>query len=377
MKGFDAFAGAIKSGGKTRRAAKMVILDADHPDIEDFIAAKGKEELKAAALVREGYDGSGPDSEAYASIAYQNANNSVRVTDEFMEAAINGRDWDLKARKDGSTIKTIKAADLLRQVATETHLSGDPGMQFDTTINSWHTSKVSGRINASNPCSEYMFLDDSACNLASFNLVKFLKPTGEFDAVSFSAAVRLLVIAMDVLVDMAGYPTEKIAQMSHDFRPLGLGYANLGALLMNLGLPYDSADARSMAGAITSLMGGAATLASVEIASNNEQPRSGHGPLQRFHDWLLPGLCKERGLDAGSGGYASEGKRNARPRCNNGRIPLVGCRSRGPVESGSSIRNRQWLPECAAHRPRTNWHDWLFDGLLHHWHRANDGPGHL
>jgi len=270
MKGFDAFAGAIKSGGKTRRAAKMVILDADHPDIEDFVAAKGKEELKAAALVRGGYDGSGPDSEAYASVAYQNANNSIRVTDEFMEAAINGRDWDLKARKDGSTVKTIKAADLLRQVATETHLSGDPGMQFDTTINSWHTSKVSGRINASNPCSEYMFLDDSACNLASFNLVKFLKPTGEFDAVSFSAAVRLLVIAMDVLVDMAGYPTEKIAQMSHDFRPLGLGYANLGALLMNLGLPYDSADARSIAGAITSLMGGAATLASAEIAAKME-----------------------------------------------------------------------------------------------------------
>lgn len=267
MKGFDAFAGAIKSGGKTRRAAKMVILDADHPDIEDFIAAKGKEELKAAALVREGYDGSGPDSEAYASIAYQNANNSVRVTDEFMEAAIAGRDWDLKARKDGSTTKTIKAADLLRQVATETHLSGDPGMQFDTTINSWHTAKASGRINASNPCSEYMFLDDSACNLASFNLVKFLGDNGEFDSTGFTAAVRLLVIAMDVLVDMAGYPTEQITRNSHDFRPLGLGYANLGALLMNLGLPYDSADARSMAGAITALMGGAATLASAEIAS--------------------------------------------------------------------------------------------------------------
>ena len=267
MKGFDAFAGAIKSGGKTRRAAKMVILDADHPDIEDFIVAKGKEELKAAALVREGYDGSGPDSEAYASIAYQNANNSVRVTDEFMEAAIAGRDWDLKARKDGSTTKTIKAADLLRQVATETHLSGDPGMQFDTTINSWHTTKASGRINASNPCSEYMFLDDSACNLASFNLVKFLGDNGEFDSTGFTAAVRLLVIAMDVLVDMAGYPTEQITRNSHDFRPLGLGYANLGALLMNLGLPYDSADARSMAGAITALMGGAATLASAEIAS--------------------------------------------------------------------------------------------------------------
>ena len=266
MKGFDAFAGAIKSGGKTRRAAKMVILNADHPDIEDFIAAKGKEGLKAAALMREGYDGSGPDSEAFASIAYQNANNSVRVTDEFMEAAVEGGDWDLKARVGGTTMKTVKAADLLRLIAVETFSCGDPGMQFDSTINRWHTAKASGKINASNPCSEYMFLDDSACNLASFNLVKFLGSDGQFDSTAFTAAVRLLVIAMDILVDMAGYPTEKITRNSHDFRPLGLGYANLGALLMNLGLPYDSEDGRSMAGAITSLMGGAATLASAEIA---------------------------------------------------------------------------------------------------------------
>jgi ribonucleoside-diphosphate reductase alpha chain len=240
MKGFDAFAGAIKSGGKTRRAAKMVILNADHPDIEDFIAAKGKEGLKAAALMREGYDGSGPDSEAFASIAYQNANNSVRVTDEFMEAAVEGGDWDLKARVGGTTMKTVKAADLLRLIAVETFSCGDPGMQFDSTINRWHTAKASGKINASNPCSEYMFLDDSACNLASFNLVKFLGSDGQFDSTAFTAAVRLLVIAMDILVDMAGYPTEKITRNSHDFRPLGLGYANLGALLMNLGLPYDS-----------------------------------------------------------------------------------------------------------------------------------------
>jgi ribonucleoside-diphosphate reductase alpha chain len=267
MKGFDAFAGAIKSGGKTRRAAKMVILDSDHPDIEEFIAAKGKEELKAAALIREGFDGNGPDSEAYSSIAYQNANNSVRVTDAFMEAAISGGDWDLKARSDGSIMKTIKAADLLHKIAKETWRCGDPGMQFDSTINKWHTAKASGRINASNPCSEYMFLDNSACNLASLNLVKFLLPNGKFDSQGFTAAARLLTIAQDILVDMSGYPTEKIACNSHDFRPLGIGYANLGALLMNLGIPYDSLDGRSMAAAITSLMGAAATMASVEIAS--------------------------------------------------------------------------------------------------------------
>jgi ribonucleoside-diphosphate reductase alpha chain len=283
MKGFDAFAGVIKSGGKTRRAAKMVILDADHPDIEDFIAAKGKEEKKAQALIREGYDGNGPDSEAYSSIFFQNANNSVRVTDEFMQAAEEGRDWELKARVGGAVTKTVKAADILRQIAEETWLSGDPGMQFDTTINKWHTSKVSGRINASNPCSEYMFLDDSACNLASFNLVKFLRPDGEFDTNRFTAAVRLFIIAQDILVDMSGYPTEAIARNSHDFRPLGLGYANLGALLMNLGLPYDSEEGRAMAAAITSLMGGAANLASAEIAS--KLPRlEAAGDLDNFSD---------------------------------------------------------------------------------------------
>jgi ribonucleoside-diphosphate reductase alpha chain len=267
MRGFDAFAGVIKSGGKTRRAAKMVILDADHPDIEDFIAAKGKEEKKAQALMLQGYDGNGPDSEAYSSIFFQNANNSVRVTDEFMQAAVDGREWNLKARVGGATSKTVKAADLLRQIAEETWQCGDPGMQFDTTINKWHTSKFTGRINASNPCSEYMFLDDTACNLASFNLVNFLLPNGEFDINSFTAAVRLLIIAQDILVDLSGYPTEAIARNSHDFRPLGLGYANLGALLMNLGLPYDSEDGRSVAAAITSLMGGAANLASAEIAA--------------------------------------------------------------------------------------------------------------
>jgi ribonucleoside-diphosphate reductase alpha chain len=276
MRGFDAFAGVIKSGGKTRRAAKMVILNADHPDIEGFIACKGKEEEKAFALIREGYDGSGPDSEAYSSIFFQNANNSVRVTDEFMQAALEGKDWNLTARTSGEVLKTVKAADLLNQIAKETWKCGDPGMQFDTTINQWHTSKATGRINASNPCSEYMFLDDTACNLASLNLVKFLREDGTFDIPAFMAAVRVFIIAQDILVDLSGYPTEKIARNSHDFRPLGLGYANLGALLLNMGLPYDSDEGRNVAAAVTALMGGMAYKTSAELAESLDSlPPSG------------------------------------------------------------------------------------------------------
>ena len=269
MRGYDAFAGVIKSGGKTRRAAKMVILDADHPDIEEFIACKGKEEAKAKILMAAGYDGSGPDSEAYTSIFYQNANNSVRVTDEFMSLAEAGagKVWPLKARRTGATTKTVDPAELLRQMAKETWACGDPGMQFDSAINRWHTCKESGRIDASNPCSEYMFLDNSACNLASINLVKYLREDGSFDVELFQYHVRLLIVAQDILVDMAGYPTEAIAGNSHDYRPLGLGYANLGALLLRMGLPYDSDESRAVAAAITSLMGGTAYLATTELAS--------------------------------------------------------------------------------------------------------------
>ena len=269
MRGYDAFAGVIKSAGKTRRAAKMVILDADHPDIEEFIACKGKEEAKARVLKAAGYDGSGPDSEAYTSVSYQNANNSVRVTDEFMSMAEAGagKVWPLKARSTGATTKTVDPADLLRQMAKETWACGDPGVQFDSAINRWHTCKESGRINASNPCSEYMFLDNSACNLASINLVKYLREDGSFDVELFQYHVRLLIVAQDILVDMAGYPTEAIAGNSHDYRPLGLGYANIGALLLRMGLPYDSDASRAVAAAITSLMGGTAYLASAELAS--------------------------------------------------------------------------------------------------------------
>jgi len=265
MRGFDAFAGVIKSGGKTRRAAKMVILNIDHPDIEDFIDCKMKEEAKAHALVREGYDGSSPDSEAYSSIFFQNANNSVRVTDEFMLAAERDADFTTHDVQDGTSHKTYKARDLMRRIAEATWHCGDPGMQFDTTVNRWHTSKNTARINASNPCSEYMFLDDSACNLASLNLMKFA-PNGTFDVDAYRHAVDVMITAQEIVVDFSGYPTESIARNSHDYRPLGLGYANLGALLMAAGLPYDSEAGRDYAACVTAIMCGEAYLQSARIA---------------------------------------------------------------------------------------------------------------
>jgi ribonucleoside-diphosphate reductase alpha chain len=267
MRGFDAFAGVIKSGGKTRRAAKMVILNVDHPDIVEFIDCKAKEEAKAFALIKAGYDGSGPDSEAYSSIFFQNANNSVRVSDEFMRAYENDGEFTTRTVKEHAPVKTYKAREIMRKIAEATWLCGDPGMQFDTTINTWHTSKNTGRINASNPCSEYMFLDNSACNLASFNLMKFTTPGGGFDIAAYRHAVSVVITAMEILVDNSGYPTESIARNSHDYRPLGLGYANLGALLMAMGLPYDSAAGRDFAACLTSIMCGQAYLQSAVIAS--------------------------------------------------------------------------------------------------------------
>jgi len=265
MKGFDAFAGVIKSGGKTRRAAKMVILNVDHPDIVEFIECKQKEEAKAHALVAQGYDGSHPDSDAYSSIFFQNANNSVRVTDDFMYAVLRDTDFSTKAIGDGSVMKTYKAKDLLKKISEATWHCGDPGMQYDTTTNRWHTSKNTARINASNPCSEYMFLDDSACNLASLNLLKFA-PNGTFDVEAYRHAVDVLITAQEILVDNAGYPTEMIMRNSHDYRPLGLGYANLGALLMAAGLPYDSDAGRDYAACVTAIMCGEAYLQSSKIA---------------------------------------------------------------------------------------------------------------
>src|SRR5580700_4430203 len=269
MKGFDAFAGVIKSGGKTRRAAKMVILNVDHPDIVEFIECKQKEEAKAHALVAQGYDGSHPDSDAYSSIFFQNANNSVRVTDDFMYAVVRDTDFSTKAIGDGTVMKTYKAKELMRKIAEATWHCGDPGMQYDTTTNRWHTSKNTNRINASNPCSEYMFLDDSACNLASLNLLKFA-PNGTFDVEAYRHAVDVLITAQEILVDNAGYPTEMIGKNSHDYRPLGLGYANLGALLMAAGLPYDSDAGRDYAACVTAIMCGQAYLQSSRIAEQCE-----------------------------------------------------------------------------------------------------------
>src|SRR5436305_10767118 len=265
MRGFDAFAGVIKSGGKTRRAAKMVILNVDHPDIVDFIECKSKEEAKAFALIRAGYDGSGPDSEAYSSIFFQNANNSVRVTDEFMTAVENDGEFSTRAVKDGRPMKTLKARDLLRKISEATWQCGDPGMQYDTIINKWHTSKNTARINASNPCSEYMFLDDTACNLASINLLKFYT-NNTFDIEAYKFACDVLITAQEILVDSSGYPTEAIARNSHDYRPLGLGYANLGGLLMAAGLPYDSDAGRDYAACVTAIMCGEAYYQSSQIA---------------------------------------------------------------------------------------------------------------
>lgn len=268
MKGFDAFAGVIKSGGKTRRAAKMVILDADHPDVIEFIDSKANEEKKAWALIEAGYDPSFT-GEAYASVFFQNANHSVRVTDEFMRAVEENADWTTHEVGTGEVAGTYKAREIFRKMAEAAHLCGDPGIQYDTTINDWHTSANTDRIYASNPCSEYMFLNDTACNLASLNLMKYVGPDGEFDVDGFRYAAKITITAQEILVDNASYPTPKIEENSHRFRPLGLGYANLGALLMNRGLAYDSDEGRNYAGAITALMHGEAYRQSAEIARDH------------------------------------------------------------------------------------------------------------
>ncbi|MBM4296521.1 MAG: vitamin B12-dependent ribonucleotide reductase, partial [Deltaproteobacteria bacterium] len=266
MKAADASAGVIKSGGKTRRAAKMVVLNIDHPDIEDFIKCKVEEEKKAWALIEAGYDAS-LDGPAYGSVFFQNANNSVRVSDEFMQAVEDDRDWHTKYVTSGQPCESFKARDLLRMIAEGTYFCGDPGMQYDTTINDWHTCANTARINASNPCSEYMHLDNSACNLASLNLLKYLREDGVFDTESFRRAVDIIILAQDILVDNSSYPTAEIAANAHAFRELGLGYANLGALLMTLGLPYDSDAGRSYAGAVTALMSGEGYLQSARNAA--------------------------------------------------------------------------------------------------------------
>jgi len=266
MKAADASAGVIKSGGKTRRAAKMVVLDVDHPDIEEFVKCKVEEEKKAWALIEAGYDSS-LDGPAYGSVFFQNANNSVRVTDEFMQAVQEDREWQTKFVTTGQPCETYKARDLMRTIAESAYFCGDPGMQYDTTINDWHTCSNTARINASNPCSEYMHLDNSACNLASLNLLKYLREDGVFDTESFRRAVDIVILAQDILIDNSSYPTAEITANAHAFRELGMGYANLGALLMTLGLPYDSDGGRAYAAAVTALMSGEGYLQSARNAA--------------------------------------------------------------------------------------------------------------
>ncbi len=265
MKAADASAGVIKSGGKTRRAAKMVVLNADHPDIEQFVSCKVEEEKKAWALIDAGYDGS-LDGPAYSSVFFQNAKNSVRVSDEYMRAVQNDTNWQTRYVKSGGVCEEFPARDLMKHIADAAHACGDPGMQFDTTINLWHTCPNTGRINASNPCSEYMHIDNSACNLASLNLMKFVDDRGEFDVRAFRHAIDVMITAQDIVVDNSSYPTAEIGKNASDFRQLGLGYANLGALLMALGLPYDSEQGRNYSAAITALMTGEAYLQSARIA---------------------------------------------------------------------------------------------------------------
>jgi len=289
MRGADSWAGTIKSGGKTRRAAKMVVLDVDHPDIEHFVWCKAKEEEKAEALREAGFDMS-IDGEGFTSIQYQNANNSVRVTDDFMEAVEAGEEWHLTARTTGEPIKTLDARELMNQIADAAWRCADPGVQYDTIINRWHTCPESGRINASNPCSEYMHVDDSACNLASLNLMKFRRPDGSFDVADFEHAVDIVFLAQEIVVGFSSYPTEGITENANKFRQLGLGYANLGALLMSDGLPYDSDAGRNVAAAITSLMTGRAYRQSALIAAGATGPydeyernRDAHNGVMRMH----------------------------------------------------------------------------------------------
>ncbi|HEX2707529.1 MAG TPA: vitamin B12-dependent ribonucleotide reductase, partial [Solirubrobacterales bacterium] len=289
MRGADAWAGTIKSGGKTRRAAKMVVLDVDHPDIEHFIWCKADEEKKAEALRDAGFDMS-IDGEGFTSIQYQNANNSVRVTDEFMEAVEAGEDWHLTARVTGESVKTLDARDLMNQIAEAAWRCADPGVQYDTIINRWHTCPESGRINASNPCSEYMHVDDSACNLASLNLMKFRREDGSFNVEDFEHAVDIVFLAQEIVVGFSSYPTEEITANAFAFRQLGLGYANLGALLMSDGLPYDSVEGRNVAAAITALMTGRAYRQSALIAAGATGPydeyeknREPHNGVMRMH----------------------------------------------------------------------------------------------
>jgi ribonucleoside-diphosphate reductase alpha chain len=332
MRVFDQVAAVIKSGGKTRRAAKMQSLKVDHPDIREFITAKVSEEKKARALVAAGYDGS-LNGEAYSSVMFQNSNFSVRVTDEFMQAVVAGTTWTTRAVTTGQPMDRLDARGLLQSAAESAHACGDPGVQYDTTINRWHTCPNSGRINASNPCSEYMFVDNSACNLASVNLMKFVDDALNFDVARFQHAIRIMTIAQDILVDNSSYPTAEITTNSHLFRPLGLGYANLGALIMSLGLPYDSDESRALAGALTALLTGTAYGASAELAAHlapfDEFPKNREPMLKviRQHQDALagitPGLCPPYLREAAAAAWARALDHGARGGFRNAQVTVL------------------------------------------------------
>ena len=347
MRGADSSAGTIKSGGKTRRAAKMVILDSDHPDIEDFIWCKAIEERKARVLRDAGFD-MDLDGKDSISLQYQNANNSVRVTDEFMEAVIDGREWALTTRGDGEPVRWVPARDLFRQVAQAAWECADPGMQFDSTINRWHTASNTGRINGSNPCSEYMHLDNSACNLASLNLMKFLHEDSSFDVEGFRSAVEVIFTAQEIIVGNADYPTEKIAENSRRFRQLGIGYANIGALLMAQGLPYDSDQGRAWAGAITALMTGHAYATSARTAARM-------GPFAGYHENVEPMLNVLRMHRDAVAGIDEEA------------VP-TDLLSRGPGGVGPGRRARRAVrrAQLAGQRAGPHRHHRPADGLRHH-----------
>ncbi len=359
MKGYDAFAGVIKSGGKTRRAAKMVILDADHPDILDFINCKMLEEKKAWALIEAGYDASFT-GEAYGSVFFQNANHSVRVTDDFMRAVERDGEWTTHFVTTREPADTFRAREIVRQISEAAWVCGDPGMQYDTTINDWNPVANSARQFATNPCSEFSFIDDTSCNLASLNLMKFVREDGEFDVDAYRYACRLTITAQEIIVDYASYPTPKIEENSHRFRPLGLGYANLGALLMSRGLAYDSPGGQAFAAALTSIMTAEAYRQSAVIA------RDHGGPFVEYEKNREPFLRVIAQAPRGSPAHP-RGRR-------------AGGRSRhGARAVGRDARPRRSvrLPQRAGHAARAHGHHRVHDGLRHHRHRARHRAGQV
>ena len=351
LKVYDQVANVVKSGGKTRRAAKMNTLKDWHPDIEEFIDAKQKEEKKAWALIEQGYDGS-YNGDAYGSVMYQNENLSVRVSNEFMHAALNGEEWWTRRVRDGSPCERKDARTLLHKIAQGTYICGDPGMQFDSTIHKWHTCKGTDRQNSTNPCSEYLFLDNTACNLASLNLMKFKTADGEFDVERFKAAVRIFITAQEIIVDNASYPIKEIAENSHIFRTLGLGYANLGSLVMSYGYGYDSVEGRALCGAVTAIMTGEAYEQSALLAKTM-------GPFPGYRDARCSGVSKPVAKD----NVASMLEVIDLHRAAVDEIPdaeefaYLKKEAASCVESRGGFGQTAWIPECAGDGARSHRHD--------------------